>query len=296
MDRLETRELAYFVAVAEELHFGRAAARIGIEQPPLSRTISKLERRVGTMLLRRTSRSVTLTPAGEALLHEAHHVLEATDAALRRSQRAGAAGRRLPVAMKPGGDAGLLPEILRVYEADPAAVPVEPLVCGIGEQAIWLRDGRADAAFLHLPYDDDVRGLDVEPLCEERQVAVLPRAHLLAGRAAVSLEDLRGESLPRWPGTAPGEGAAGPEVRDSAQLMQLIALGEVVAVLPESVVPHLRRDLTAVLVGDAPPTTVAVAWPERSTSRAVAAFVGAAGAVAGRREQPARPLLGRAAS
>lgn len=95
---------------------------------------------------------------------------------------------------------------------------------------------------------------------------------------------------------APDEGAAGPEVRDSAQLMQLIALGEVVAVLPESVVSHLRRDLTAVLVDDAPPTTVAVAWPERSHSRAVAAFVAAAGAVARRGEPWTRTLLGKAAS
>ncbi len=70
MDRLETRELSYFVAVAEELHFGRAAARLGIAQPPLSRAIQQLGRRLGVVLLERDSRRVALTPAGQVLLHE----------------------------------------------------------------------------------------------------------------------------------------------------------------------------------------------------------------------------------
>lgn len=290
MDRLGTRELAYFVAVAEELHFGRAAARLGIAQPPLSRAIASLERRVGTALLRRTSRSVTLTPAGEVLLHEAGRTLQAADAALRRARRAGDEEPRLSLVMKTGGDAGLLPEVLRAYEADAAAVPVEVLVCGTGEQALHLRDGRADVAFLHLPYDD-VRGLDIEPLREERQVAVLPREHRLAGRASVSLDELRDEPLPRWPGMSPGQ-ASGPEVRDSGQLLQLIALGRTVAVLPESVLRHLRSDLVGVPVPDAPPTTVVVAWPEQSCSLAVAAFVRAAAAVAGRHGPAAAGMAG----
>lgn len=285
MDRLETRELAYFVAVAEELHFGRAAERLGISQPPLSRAIGRLERRVGTTLLRRTSRSVVLTPSGQTLLQEAGKALEAADAALRRAQRAGDAPR-LPVVMKPGGDGGLLPEIAQVYEADPAAVPMEVLVCGIGEQAPWLRDGRADVAFLHRPYDD-LGGFDTEPLRNEGQVVVVPRGHRLAGRAVVSLDDLGGEPLPRWPGMAARE-AAGPEVRDSGQLMQLIALGSTVAVLPESVLPHLRGDLVGVPVRDAPSTTVLIAWPERSRSLAVAAFVRAAVTVAGRQQPSVR--------
>lgn len=278
MDRLETRELTYFVAVAEELHFGRAADRLGIAQPALSRAIARLEHRVGTSLLRRTSRSVSLTPAGEALLHEAAKVLGAADAALRRARRAGSRQPRLAVAMKPGGDAGLLPGIQRIYETDPAAIPVEVAVCGLGEQGAWLRDGRADVAFLHLPYDD-LSGFDTEALREDGQVAVLPRGHRLAERTSVLLEDLRGEPLPQWPGMAPDE-ATGPEVRDGAQLMQLIALGRVVAVLPESALPYLRRDLVALPVEDAPPTTVVLAWPERSRSLAVAAFVRAAAALA----------------
>src|SRR3954451_14534585 len=124
MDAVETRELAYFVAVAEELHFGRAAERLGMAQPPLSRAIQQLERRMGVVLLERTSRSVTLTPAGTVLLAESHKALDAVTAAVRRAQRAGRDVPRLMVAMKPDGDAGLLERIMPVYQRDPDAVEV----------------------------------------------------------------------------------------------------------------------------------------------------------------------------
>ena len=88
MNQVHGREFLYFVTVAEELHFGRAAARLGIAQPPLSRAIKQLEQRMDVRLLRRTSRSVALTPAGQVLLHEARNVLDAMQAAIRRSQRA----------------------------------------------------------------------------------------------------------------------------------------------------------------------------------------------------------------
>ncbi|MEU8235440.1 LysR family transcriptional regulator [Actinoplanes sp. NPDC048967] len=84
MDTLETRELRYFVTVAEELHFSRAAERLGIAQPPLSRAIQQLERRLGVTLLDRNRRGVTLTGAGQVLLDEARAILDSAEAAARR--------------------------------------------------------------------------------------------------------------------------------------------------------------------------------------------------------------------
>ena len=289
MDVPEIRELSYFVAVAEELHFGRAAQRLGIAQPPLSRAIQQLERRMGVPLLERTSRSARLTPAGEVFLAESRKVLDAATAAVRRARRTGQKLPRLLVAMKPHGDAGLLEPILQRYGLDPDRVEVEVVVCGIGEQAPMLRDGRVDVAFLHAPYDD-LSGFDTEPLLTQDQVAMLPRNHRLAGRSALVLSDLDSEPTPRWPSAHPPAAhppaADGiprgevPQVRDTAQLMQLVALGRCVAVMPESVRDHARPDVVCVPLLDAPQTTVLLAWPDRTTSRAVASFVRAAGDVA----------------
>src|SRR5437868_10093500 len=149
MDRLETRELIYFVMVAEELHFGRAAQRLGIAQPPLSRAIKRLERRLGVRLFERTSRKVTLTMPGEVLLAEGRKALEAVTAAGRRAQRAGQRLPHLILAVKPGSDGGPLPEILSRYESPADAVPVEVVLCGIHERTAILRDGRADVGLLH---------------------------------------------------------------------------------------------------------------------------------------------------
>ncbi|MFF9623834.1 LysR family transcriptional regulator [Streptomyces griseosporeus] len=273
MDVPETRELTYFVAVAEELHFGRAAQRLGMAQPPLSRAIARLERRMGVQLLERTSRSVNLTGAGEVFLAESRKALDAVTASVRRAQRAARTDPTLTLAMKPHGDAGLLESILRHYRRDPDAVGIEVIVCGIGEQAPMLRDGRADAAFLTAPYDD-LAGFDTEPLLTHDQMAVLPRAHRLAGHAALTLADLTGERLPRWPGDdVDAADGSQPEVRDISQVMQLVALGRLVAVLPESVRREAWPEVACVPLLDAPPTTVVMAWPERTTSRAVAALV-----------------------
>jgi DNA-binding transcriptional LysR family regulator len=283
MDRLETRELSYFVAVAEELHFGRAAQRLGIAQPPLSRAIKQLERRLGVPLFDRDSRRVTLTDAGEVFLHEGRKALDAVAASVRRAQRAGQPVRKLVLVMKPNTDGGLLGDILAAYGSEPEAIGVEVLMCSIGEQSRLLRDGRADAALLHSPFDD-TSGFDLEELRTEGQVAVVPRRHRLAGRDSIRLADLAGEVLPRWPGM-PADATAGPLVHEAAQLLQLIVLERTIAVLPASVGDELRSELVCVPVSDAVPIVTMLAWPERSTSRALAAFVRVAADVAAKHRQ-----------
>jgi DNA-binding transcriptional LysR family regulator len=271
MDAVETRELGYFVAVAEELHFGRAAARLGIAQPPLSRAIQQLERRMGVVLLQRSSRTVSLTPAGIVFLAESRKALDAVTAAVRRAQRAGHSEPRLTVVMKPDGDAGLLERIMPLYRRDPDSVAVEVVVCGVGEQAQMLRDGRVDLAFVHAPHDD-LEGFDTELLLTEDHVVMLPGRHHLAGRSSLALADLDDDPVSRWPPTSP-ETAGDPQLRDCGQVMQLVALGQLVAVVPESVRRQARTDVVCVPLLDGPRSSVLLAWPERTRSRAVAAFV-----------------------
>ncbi len=273
---METRELRYFVAVAEELHFGRAAQRLGIAQPPLSRAIRQLERRLGVALLERTSRSVALTEAGGVLLREGRAALDAVDAADRRTRRAAAGQPGLVLVTKAGASGELLSKLLDAYAAEPGAVAVELLLCGPGEQERLLRDGRADVALLHRPFDSTA-GFDTEELCTEGQVVVLPAGHPLTARTHLRMADvaaLPGLPMPRWPrrdGTYPD--GPGPQVREQAQMYQLIALGRACAVLPESCRDHLRRDLAAVPVPDAPAVTTVIAWPPHSRSRALAGLV-----------------------
>ncbi|SDT19357.1 LysR family transcriptional regulator [Microlunatus soli] len=276
---METRELRYFVAVAEELHFGRAAERLGIAQPPLSRAIRQLERRLGAPLLERTSRSVGLTEAGVVLLRESRTALDAVDAAERRTRRAALAPTGDPgvvLATKAGASNGLLSKLLDVYAAEPGAVSVEVVLCGIGEQEQLLRDGRADVALLHRPFDGTA-GFDTEDLGSESQLLVLPAGHPLTGRTDLRMADVAALTAPpmaRWPrtdGSYPD--GPGPQVREHSQLLQLIALGRAAALLPESVRSHLGEDLVSVPVIDAPTVTTVIAWPPQSRSTAVAGLV-----------------------
>lgn len=274
---IETRELRYFLAVAEELHFGRAARRLGIAQPPLSRAIRQLERRLGTTLVDRTSGGTRLTPAGQVLLEEGRAALDAVAAAARRAQRAGRTDPCLVLTTKASGHGGLLPRILAEYERQPGALPVD-IAFSIGEREAMLRDGRADVGLLHKP-QNDLSGLDTEDLLVEHQVAVLPERHPLAHRTGICLADLAGETMPRWPGTSYANDV-GPLVTDAGQLLQLIALGRAVAVVPESARASLGSGLVCVPVTDAPTATTVVAWAQQCRSRQVAAFVQAAAAAA----------------
>ncbi|MEU1943304.1 LysR family transcriptional regulator [Streptomyces sp. NPDC020125] len=273
---MEIRELRYFVAIAEELHFGKAAERLEMAQPPLSRAIAGLERQLGVKLLERTSRKVTLTEAGAVLLSEGRAILSAVAAAERRTQQAAQRCSRLVLAVKSGTAGELLAKLLDAYRAEPGAATVDLLLCEAHQQQKLLRNGQADVALLHLPFDS-VAGLDTEILHTERQVAIVPASHPLAGRSQLRMAEVTElPELPmaRWPGpdgTYPkGPGA---EVRNLTQLFQLIALGRGTVIIPESAGIDLRRDLAAVPVLDAPPVTTVIAWPAQSRLRAVADLI-----------------------
>ncbi|MER6496560.1 MULTISPECIES: LysR family transcriptional regulator [Streptomyces] len=284
MNDLEVRQLRYFVAVAEELHFGRAAERLGMAQPPLSRTIRDLERQLGVTLFERTTRQVRLTGAGEVLLRDARTALEAVTAAARRARHAGSVSPRLRIALKADIDGGLLPQILDAYGADRAALPPELVLGAIGAQPQVLREGRADVALVLRPVDE--RGLDSEPLLTEPVLVAMAAGDPLAARTELCLADLSGRSLlngapadegPTTP-SSPGETAPASNL---SEIFSLVETGSIVFFTPTSVARRNPRPGVAFRpVSDVPDCTLAVAWPQDARSPAVAAFVRAAVEVA----------------
>ncbi|MEV0320266.1 LysR family transcriptional regulator [Streptomyces sp. NPDC050658] len=272
---MESRSLRYFVAVAEELNFARAAERLGISPPPLSRAIRQLERELGVTLFERTTHSVTLTHAGTVLLAEARIALDALLAAGRRTQRAASAEPKLVLAVKADGDAGLLEPILARHAAEPDAPPVVVRLCGWSELPRLLRQGEADVALAYEPFDRT--GLDTETLLAEPRVVALAAAHPLAAKDSPALADLglRPGDVHRFLEETRGAG------RDLAQLLTLVALGEVTPLLPASVAARYPRPGVVYRpVNDAPPAALVVAWPQRSRSTATGALVRTAVSVA----------------
>jgi DNA-binding transcriptional LysR family regulator len=291
---VESRPLRYFVAVAEELNFARAAERLGIAAPPLSRAIAQLETQLGVTLLERTTRSVALTPAGRVLLDEARPALDALDAAARRAQRAAGPRHRLVVALKADMDGGLLEDIMAAYEREQATVPLEVALGGWREQAQMLRDGRADVALDVTPLDGSADAdLDAEPLVSEPRLVALAADDPLTASDTITMADLRAAFLPTdeptvWRGRGHGEL---PCYQDLAAMLRFVELGRVVALLPASVCERYPRPgkIAYRSVADAPPSVLSVVWPRRSTSLAVAAFVRAATATAAAVTSARRP-------
>ncbi|HEX2904522.1 MAG TPA: LysR family transcriptional regulator [Jatrophihabitans sp.] len=279
MNPVESRSLRYFVAVAEELSFTRAAQRIGIASPALSRSIAGLEADLGVRLLERSTRSVNLTSAGAALLADARAALQALDAAAARARRA--AGGVLVLAVKADVEGGLLEDVLERYRAAPGAVPIEVRFTGWREQPEVLRAGQADVAIILEPFD--AGGLDTEPLLSEEQLLAVAVDHPLAGRARLELADVQAgqQQLDAGSHIYYPMGEQRPAFTDMVQLLRQIELGRMHALLPKSLAErNARPQLSWCPVQDAPPATFALAWPQGSRSRSVAAFVRAAAEVA----------------
>ena len=272
MDRLETRELEYFVAVAEELHFGKAAERLGIAQPPLSRAISRLERRMGVRLLERTSRRVALTDAGSTFLTDSRQLLEAVDAATRRAQRANQPGR-VVMAVRPGTGSGLIAELIRSPEVGSHGVVFTHDLSGA------LRNGSADIALLCLD-THDVIGLQIAELTKEAPVALMPRGHRLARRRSVTVAELARDA--NFAAQCPPLGFD--------EIVDRVGLGLLITVVGSGAAERISPEVTAVPVSDLAPTHLALAWLEASRP-AVIAFVRAARAIEARRAAEAKGVV-----
>ena len=201
---MELRHLRYFVAVAEELHFGRAAERLHIAQPPLSRQIRDLERDVGATLFERVPRGVELTAAGRAFLPEARLTLAQAERAQRTAQRAAAGeiGRLRLGFVEAATYSGILPDVLGFFRMHLPNIGLSLFEMTSLQQGEAFRDGRIDVGLLHSPPADAERWLRVETVYADPLVAAVPQAHAIAGRPArarLSLADLAAESFVLFP-------------------------------------------------------------------------------------------------
>jgi LysR family transcriptional regulator, benzoate and cis,cis-muconate-responsive activator of ben and cat genes len=195
---MELRHLRYFLAVADELHFGRAAARLHIAQPPLSRQIQQLEEELGFALFTRTARRVRLTDAGRAFHAEARSIVarvgEATEAARRVAR--GEAGA-LAVGFVASATYALLPRLYRRFRERHPGVALTLAELSTAEQVEALRAGHIQVGLARPPVGDDT--LAVEPLDEEPLVVALPARHRLAAERDVPLRALAAEPFVLFP-------------------------------------------------------------------------------------------------
>jgi DNA-binding transcriptional LysR family regulator len=191
---IDLRHLRYFVAVAEELHFGRAATKLGIQQPPLSQQIRQLETELGLTLFVRTSRSVSLTAAGQELLERSRRTLSRLQEDLNAVQRIG----RGEVGALNIGFAGsamltVLPDVIRTYRRQYPDVQLSLREMVTSVSLAHLREGTIDLGFLRDPGENE--GFVIESLLNEPYIAILPAKHRLAAHKSISAAKLKGEPL-----------------------------------------------------------------------------------------------------
>lgn len=191
---VSTRKLRYFVAVAEELHFSRAAARLFVAQQSLSKQVRELEDDIGTQLLRRSTRSVELTPAGKVLLVSAREALAAIDADIEITRRTGRGEvGTLKLGFVSGSALELTPRIRAEFNERQPGVHIDLHEFAASEAAASLADGECDLAFLRTPIT--ATGLEFEPLLVEPLVAAISSSHNLAKRRSVQVAELLDEPM-----------------------------------------------------------------------------------------------------
>jgi DNA-binding transcriptional LysR family regulator len=205
LNHMELRQLRYFVAVAEELHFRRAAARLHISQPPLSQQIRQLEDELGCQLLARTRRRVELTPAGGAFLRDARTLLAELDGAVETARRidAGQTGR-LRVNFVGSALLSIVPGIVQRFRAARPSVELQLRERSTAEQLRAVSGGAVDVGLVRPPIEE-LAELQTTVVLRERTVAALPAQHPLSGLRRVPVRRLAAEPLVLFPrDQAPG--------------------------------------------------------------------------------------------
>jgi DNA-binding transcriptional LysR family regulator len=285
----ELRQLRHFVAVAERLHFGRAAAALHISQPPLSRSIRELEVRVGALLLARTRRRVELTPEGARFLDEARRVIEQLERAVLdvRGMAAGTGGR-LRLGFVSLADYNVLPGLLKSYKAARPGVALALREMLSPEQCAALAAGELDFGLLLPPATVD--GLEHQVVHSDRFVAALPSRHKLARtRGRIAMRELSAEAFVMVPreiapglydivaGLAARAGFALRVAQEAIQMQTVVSLvsaGLGVAIVPASLANLGRRGVVYREIWDAhPKLELWLAWRRGAPGAAGREFV-----------------------
>ena len=279
MADVDLRKLRYFVAVAEQLHFGRAAEALHIAQPVLSRQIRALEQELKAQLFVRDKRATELTPAGRQLLADAGPLLASADALRRRVARAARGPGSFTIGFMPGL---IVTGAVRALAARHPQLTVDVLRTSWDDQTAVLHDGRADVSYIRLPADQG--GLAVRALLAEPRVAVLPAGHRLAGKDTISIADLAGEHLLQDPGAVPEwrdiatemrarRRPSAPVFRTVEEKLEHVAAGHGIVLLPLSTaVFYTRPGIAHSHVSDISPNQVCLAWDATRRSRLIQDF------------------------
>ncbi|MEP7020221.1 MAG: LysR substrate-binding domain-containing protein [Pseudonocardiales bacterium] len=270
-----TRRLRYFVAVAEDLHFSRAAARLFVAQQALSKQIHELESDLGTQLLHRNTRKVELTPAGEAFLVAAREALAAFDEGVDAARRAAQESYDvLKVGFVVGAALALTTPILAEFTKRHPQVRLDLHEFPLRDSAAGLAEGSTDVAFIRLPIS--VPHLEFEPVFVEPRVAVVPAGHRLAARQSVGVAELLDEALTIghspdvawrdfWSLAAYRHGAAPPRLigtNSPTEEMHLVAAGIAITVTAAAL-SRITEDSTGVSfvpIDDIPGSALVAAW------------------------------------
>ena len=277
---LDMRKLRYFVAVADELNFGRAAERLHIAQPVLSRQIRSFESELGVQLFARDSRGTELTIAGKQLLDDARYLLAEAKALQQRLSRAKQATVTVTVGVMPGL---LATAAAAAFESDAPSRRAVVVQVGWADQVDVVYRGEVDVVYAREPIDH--HGLGTAPLLEEPRVAVLPAADPLAKKRSVRLKDLASKRLLQDPATVPEWYAiAAPEYRRAGQMahtveekLELVAAQEGFVILPQSTTAFYRRpDVRVLPIQDIGPSQVTLIWDAATDNSARDAFVSVA--------------------
>ncbi|MDZ7967299.1 MAG: LysR family transcriptional regulator [Nostoc sp. DedSLP03] len=285
---MELRHLRYFVILAEELHFGRAAERLHIAQPPLSQQIRQLERELGFELFHRTKRNVQLTEAGHVFLCEVQQIFRQLQQAIQVGQQTsrGEIGQ-LVVGFVSSATYNILPTILRSFRSCVPSVSLELHELTTDQQLEWLREGRMDVGFVRPPVDENRFSWEI--IFQESLMVALPEAHLLANESDVCLTSLANEPFILFPRIlAPGlydliislcqQAGFSPNVAQEAIQMQtivsLVAAEMGVAIVPASLQNMQRTGVVYKSVQESTSKVgIAMIWRKNETSPTVQKLV-----------------------